>query len=140
MENFTADAIYIDAPPEGVFGALTDPEQIKVWLDASEVEMSLAPGGRFLVQKGNGVKLSGSVAKSDPGRALDIAGLIREESGQRRGPMALRFKLEAQGEGTWLTVRQEGLDSGPNWKAFASAAKQELVQLTVVLKRHIEQI
>ncbi len=140
MENFTADAIYIDAPPEAVFAALTDPAQIKIWLDADEAELSLSPGGKFLVRRTNGAKLSGSVAKSEPARALDIAGLIREESGLRRGPMALRFKLEAQGEGTWLTVRQEDLDSGPNWKAYAPAAKKELVQLTVALKRHIEQI
>ena len=49
MENFTADGIYIDASPERVFTALTDPQDALVWLDAAEVRIAPAENGEYSV-------------------------------------------------------------------------------------------
>jgi uncharacterized protein YndB with AHSA1/START domain len=51
MDNFVADAIYIDAHPARVFEALLDPEEVLVWLDADSVFIDPRPGGVFKAQR-----------------------------------------------------------------------------------------
>ena len=54
MENFTADGIYIDASPERVFTALTDPQDALAWLDAAEARIAPAENGEYSAQLENG--------------------------------------------------------------------------------------
>ena len=47
MENYTADGIYIEAPAERVFAALSDPQEILIWLDATEARIAPAMEGEL---------------------------------------------------------------------------------------------
>jgi uncharacterized protein YndB with AHSA1/START domain len=141
VDNFVADAIYIDAPPERVFAAILEPEDILVWMDAERAEVEAVEGGAFRAWRVDGSCVSGVIAAYEPGRAIEIGDWSHEAGGVKRGPMTLRFLLEPRDGGVWLTVRQDGLDLGPKgWQDFALSTRRELVRSTVALKRHIEGI
>lgn len=141
MDNFVADAIYIDAPPERVFEALLEPEDVLVWMDAARAEVDARPGGVFTALRMDGSSVSGTISALQPSRAIEIGEWAHESGGVKRGSMTLRFLLEPRDGGVWLTVRQDGLDLGPKgWQDFALAARRDLVRSTVALKRHIEGI
>jgi uncharacterized protein YndB with AHSA1/START domain len=140
MENFVADAIFIDAPSERVFSALVEPEDILVWMDAESADVLQARGGAFTARRADGSRVTGSIAALEPGRRLELDDYYWELGNDRRGPMSVRFLLEEKDGGVWLTVRQDGLDVLAGWEAFARATRAEWVQATVALKRHIEDI
>ena len=141
MDNFVADAIYIDAPPGRVFEAILEPEDILVWMDAERAEVDARPGGGFTALRMDGSSVSGTISALEPGRAIQIGEWSHETGGVKRGSMTLRFLLEPRDGGVWLTVRQDGLDLGPKgWQDFALSTRKELVRSTVALKRHIEGI
>jgi uncharacterized protein YndB with AHSA1/START domain len=144
MENFVADAIYIDAPPERVFSALIDPEEVVVWAEGEEATIAAGEGGRYAIRRADGSSAEGVIAVFRPGERLEIAGYRLEAPGEHRGPMQLTFSIEPRDGGSWLVVRQDDLDQGSGdaagWKEFARRTRRELVRATVSLKRHIEQI
>jgi uncharacterized protein YndB with AHSA1/START domain len=140
VDNFVADAIYVDAPPARVFSALTEPEDVLSWMDAERAVVDARAGGRFTAVRADGSTVTGGIAVYEPDTRLEIEEYFHEKDGERRGPMHLRFHLVAQGDGVWLTVRQDGLDTAKGWEDFARETRRELVRSTVALKRHVEGI
>ena len=143
MDNFTADGIYIDAPPERVFEALSDPHQALVWLDAVEARIAPSEGGEFSARHEDGSTLSGRISELSSPLRLVIQDLFREEEGRTRGPMTMDFELIPRDTGVWINVRQDGLDAGSEtgeWEGFALRTRRDLIQYTLRLKRHIEGI
>jgi uncharacterized protein YndB with AHSA1/START domain len=140
MQNFVADGIFVDAAPERVFAALLQPEDIRAWMDATEAAVEPRVGGRFFARRADGSSVQGTIASMKAGSELRVAAYFWEKDGLRHGPMALGAQLSPRHGGTWITLRQDGLDSGPDWQRFAQAARKELVRATVAMKRHIEGI
>ena len=140
MDNFAADAIFVDAPASRVFSALLDPEEILVWMDADSAVVEADVSGEFTAERADGSTVSGSISALEPDELLEISDYYYEALGERRGPMVLRFILEPRDEGVWLVVRQEGLDTGADWHSFAKTVRKDLLAITLALKRHIEQI
>ena len=144
MDNFVADAIFIDAEPHRVFTALLDPADLVVWMRAEHAEWSGEAGGSFLVRRSDGSELRGTIAACDPGARMELSPYHWTYDDVERGPMTVVFELTAHDGGLWFTVRQDGLDSPcdgcPDWRDFAQATRREWVAATVALKRHIEQI
>ena len=140
MDNFVADGIFIDATPERVFDALLTPEDVQAWMVADEVEVARQIGGRFFARRVDGSTVEGKIASLDDGNALQISDYFWEREGTRRGPMKLSATLDPRHGGVWITVRQDALDTGPDWKRFAQDTRKELVASTVAMKRFIEGI
>jgi uncharacterized protein YndB with AHSA1/START domain len=140
MENFVADAIYIDATAERVFAALLDPDDALVWMDGKEARIAAGAGGEFVIRRADGSSVAGTITEFAPGQALTISEYWWEHGDDRRGPMSIRFTLEPRDDGIWIVVRQDGLDAQSGWEAFALDTRQELIASTVALKRHIEGI
>jgi len=140
MDNFVADAIFIDAAPARVFAALLDPQDVLVWMDAAEASIAPEPGGEFRVRRADGCAVTATVESSAPGRELVLADWFDERDGERRGPMRRTTTLEPRDDGIWLVVRHDDLDGQRGWEAFAQTTRRELVASTVALKRHIEGI
>lgn len=140
MDNFVADGIFVDASPERVFDALLTPEDICEWMVADEAEVARQIGGRFFARRADGSTVEGAIATLDNGNTLEIGNYFWERDGTRRGPMKLSAKLDPRHGGVWITLRQDGLDSGPDWKRFAQDTRKELVASTVAMKRYIEGI
>ena len=72
MENFTADGIYIDAPPERVFSALIDPQEALNWLGAVEVRIAPSENGEFSARLEDGSSLRGTISELSPHQRLTI--------------------------------------------------------------------
>ena len=86
-------------PPERVWSALTEPEELRRWW--GDVETDLVEGGRFTIrwlntdEKGKSLVMDAAITELDPPRALQV-------EGDPHG--VLRFELEPQpGGGTLLT-------------------------------------
>ena len=59
--------ITLDAPPEEVWEALTDPEQLEEWF-ANDVELALEPGGDGVFRWDDGEERHALVEEVDPER------------------------------------------------------------------------
>jgi uncharacterized protein YndB with AHSA1/START domain len=140
VDNFVADAIFVDAPPDRVFSALIDPDDVLFWMDAEQAVVDARSGGCFTAIRSDGSTVTGEISVYEPDARLEIGEYFHEKGGERRGPMLLRFQLTPQGDGVWLLVRQDGLDTAKGWEAFAVETRRELVRSTVALKRHVEGI
>lgn len=144
MDNFVADAIFIDASPERVFTALLEPEEVLVWLGASEVRIAAGVGGEYSVTRLDGTVDRGTIAELDSPERLRLGEWWTEtaepRAGPARGPMEVTWTLEPRDGGVWLTVRQDRLDTHPGWQGYAARARAEWVRATVALKRFIEGI
>ena len=140
MDSFVADAIFIDAPPERVFAALTEPLDLLAWMEAETAVVDMFEGGSYRVEKADGSTVSGTVTVYELDERLELGDYYHEGESGRRGPMWVQFLLELRDGGVWLTVRQDGLDAQPDWVPFAQATRREWVRATVALKRHVEGI
>jgi uncharacterized protein YndB with AHSA1/START domain len=140
MDDFVADAIFIDAAPDRVFSALIDPEAVLEWLDADEARVAAGTGGEFAVVRADGAELEGLIEEFAPPKRLVIRDVRDRREGVDIGPLRIVFTLEPRDGGVWLVVRQEGLSSTVAGPSDATRMRQEWVRATVALKRHIEGI
>ncbi|MEM7235343.1 MAG: SRPBCC domain-containing protein [Planctomycetota bacterium] len=72
MENFVADGIYIDAPPQRVFEALYEPEEVLEWMMATEARIAPGERGEYTVTCDDGSVVSGTISSFRPGEELVI--------------------------------------------------------------------
>jgi uncharacterized protein YndB with AHSA1/START domain len=96
-------SILLDAPPEEVWEALTDPAALREWL-APEVELDPREGGELLCRYEDGEERRGEVELVEEAERLAFR-WWREDS----GPSRVELVLEGVAEGTRLTVVEPGL-------------------------------
>jgi uncharacterized protein YndB with AHSA1/START domain len=112
--------VYIAAPPERVFRALTDPRQLVQWWGQSgmyrvtKMEADVRVGGKWR-----------SDGESSDGQQFYVEGEYREvdlprlvsytwRSSYRPGPETLvRVELVPEGKGTWVRVHHSGFSGDP---------------------------
>lgn len=88
--------IALEADPEVVWSALTDPDELSDWL-AADVELDLRPGGELTVLDAEG-KRTGFVEEADAPRRLSFWWA-------REGEDATRVELELEEEAGGTLVR-----------------------------------
>jgi uncharacterized protein YndB with AHSA1/START domain len=88
-------------PPDEVWEALTDPEQLEEWF-ATEVELDPRPGGAGIFRWEDGDERHATVLVAEPGERLV---LDWDEDGE------VEFQLEETEDGTRLRVRE----TSPEW-------------------------
>ena len=94
--------VLLDAPPEEVWEALTDPEQLEEWF-ANEVEFDVERGGVFRWDDGD-VRYA-VVEEVDPPRRFGFRWLDVDEAESE-----VVFDLEETPGGTRVTVRESSYD------------------------------
>lgn len=99
MEQEASSEIVLEAGPDEVWDALTDPERLSEWL-GGDVEVEPRPGGDLTVRDGEDVR-TGFVEEADPGRRLSFWW-------SREGEDATRVELELEelAEGTSVRVTE----------------------------------
>lgn len=114
--------ITIAAPPERVFKALTNPQELKLWFTGPECpakvwEFDARPGGcyRYETEKGavavNNVsefKCHGEILELDPPRLLVYTWIANWHSDKTRRTV-VRWELSPAGPGTRVKVTHSGL-------------------------------
>lgn len=103
----------IDAPPDQVWRALTQPDQLVRWLPR-RAEVDPRVGGSFRFRWGE-LELAGRYLQFEPARSL------RFTWGQPGGPFpetVIVVNLEADGQGTALSWEHYGFGRGGDWDAY----------------------
>jgi len=118
--------IHIAAPPERVFQALIDPQQVTTWWTNEQCPIesfALEPqrGGRWFYDSKettlnvNGVSkfhCEGEVLEFDPPRVLAYT-WIANWHGDKKRRTVVRWELSAKGKGTQVKVTHSGLADDP---------------------------
>jgi uncharacterized protein YndB with AHSA1/START domain len=96
-------SILLEAPPEEVWEALTDPAALGEWL-APEVELDPREGGELICRYEDGCERRGEVELVEEAERLAFSWWR-----QGSGPSRVELVLDAVTEGTQLTVVESGL-------------------------------
>ena len=99
MEHEVTREIELDATPDEVWRALTDPEQLAGWL-GTEAEIEERPGGALAIETEDGPR-EGWVEEYEPGRRLSIWWSAGDEDAAR-----VQFDLEEALGRTRLVVTE----------------------------------
>jgi uncharacterized protein YndB with AHSA1/START domain len=103
LAHKVARSILLDAPPEEVWEAITNPVVLREWL-APEVELDPREGGELLCRCEDGSERRGEVELVEEAERLAFT-WWREDC----GPSRVELSLEAVADGTRLTVVESGL-------------------------------
>ena len=106
--------IVFPVPPDEVWGALTDPEQLEEWF-ANDVELDAREGGEGVFRWGDGEERHATVIEAAPGERLVLDWADDEGT--------VELTLEEVEEGTRLLVRE-------STSQFAIALELQAMALT----------
>jgi uncharacterized protein YndB with AHSA1/START domain len=112
------------APPERVWAAVTEPEQLRAWLAVGGAVLEPRVGGRFEVRMTSDDEETawGTVLAFDPPRLLEVEWRYEGED-----ESVLRIELEPRGGGTLLVLDHRLLQAGQaagygsGWHAYLDA-------------------
>ena len=111
LTNAVEFQVRLDAPPEEVFRYLTEPERYVQW-QGVKAELDPRPGGVYRVWMDANTVASGAFVEVEPtGRVVFTWGWEGNES-LPPGSSTVEFTLEADGNGTVLSLRHTGLPDG----------------------------
>jgi len=105
--------IVFPVPPDEVWEALTDPDQLEEWF-ANDVELDVHEGGRAVFRWGDGDERHATVVEATPGERLV---LDWDDEGE------VEFTLEEVEDGTRLLVRE----STPEFSTALELRAQALI-------------
>jgi uncharacterized protein YndB with AHSA1/START domain len=103
--------VYVEARPEVVWAAVTQPEVFARWYAFGGAEIELRPGGRLVMRWDEHGEFTGFVEKVEPGRRFAYRYAV--DPGVEPAPgnaNLVEFTLTPEGEGTRLLVVESGFD------------------------------
>ena len=110
MESIERE-LYVEARPEQVWTALTQPEHFAAWYAFGGAEIDLRPGGRLVMRWDEHGEFRGFVEKVEPGRRFAYRYAVEPDVDPVPGNSNLvEFTLTPEGEGTRLRVVESGFD------------------------------
>ena len=129
--------IYIAAPPETVWKALTTAEFSRNYFSGFAIEADLKVGGAFIARAPDGsVHISGEVIECDPPRKLTVTWNVNWPAlVEKLGPTLVTYEIEPAGDAVRLTMLQshdreisDDILSGgrQGWPAILSSLKSVL--------------
>ncbi|ADB31335.1 Activator of Hsp90 ATPase 1 family protein [Kribbella flavida DSM 17836] len=111
MERSVEREVYVDARPDQVWNAVTQPESLARWYAFGGAELDLRPGGQVVLRWDEHGEFRGFVEKVEPGRRFAYRYAVEPGVDPVPGNSNLvEFTLTPEGEGTRLTVVESGFD------------------------------
>ncbi len=106
-------SFYFDVPPEEVFRALTEPEQLIRWFLA-KAKVDLKKGGKIEFVWMGGQKMASKVKKVVPNKQVAYAWQDELPKGKKAKTLA-EFKVVKKGKGSLLKLTHSGFGEGKAW-------------------------
>jgi uncharacterized protein YndB with AHSA1/START domain len=108
MSRRIVKEVFVQAPPDVVWRALTDAEELKRWFPV-DARVQPGTGGSIWISFGGGVEGEAPITAWEPNR--------RFEWTETRGAvkLAVDFQLEAKSGGTVVRLVHSGFGAGPDW-------------------------
>jgi len=103
--------VYVEARPEVVWAAVTQPETFARWYAFGGAEIDLRPGGRLVMRWDEHGEFRGFVEKVEPGRRFAYRYAV--DPGVEPAPgnaNLVEFTLTPEAEGTRLLVVESGFE------------------------------
>ena len=133
MSRRIVKEVFVQAPPDVVWRALTDAEELKRWFPV-DARVKPGLGGSIWISFGGGVEGEAPITAWEPNR--------RFEWTEARGAvkLAVDFQLEAKSGGTVVRLVNSGFGAGPDWDdefhMTEAGWSYFLLQLRWYLERH----
>jgi uncharacterized protein YndB with AHSA1/START domain len=137
MPGFAATArTEVAAPPERVWTALTDPDQIAQYMMGARVETDWNPGSKITWSgewQGKPYQDKGEVLAAEPGRLLEVTHYspLTGDADLPENYHTVRYELSPAGSGTAVALTQAGCESeqqaeqfSQNWQAMLDGLKK----------------
>jgi uncharacterized protein YndB with AHSA1/START domain len=125
---------FIRAPPDVVFRAITDPQQLTRWL-CDRAEFSPKKGGNYLMAWNGGPTHTGTIVDIRAGRRVALAWTW---PGVELQGTVLSFSVEAKDRGTLLTVEHSGFPRLEKWTELYGGAEWGWTYFAMNLKSVLE--
>jgi uncharacterized protein YndB with AHSA1/START domain len=122
--NCVEREVYVEARPETVWTAVTQPETLSRWYAYGGAEIDLRPGGRLLLRWDEHGEFRGFVEKVEPGRRFAYRYAV--EPGVEPAPgnaNLVEFTLTPEAEGTRLLVVESGFERLDDEQDVAQSAQ-----------------
>jgi uncharacterized protein YndB with AHSA1/START domain len=104
--------LFIKAPPERVFRALTEKEELERWF-LKKAEIDLCPGGAIRFEWKSGFLNYGKILVLEPPHRLSYTW-----EAQTPDATIVTFELTAENDGTLLHVKNTGYHEGEDWDSY----------------------
>lgn len=130
--------IEIDAPPEAVWRAITEAEEVTRWyVQTAEIDPRL--GGTYKVSWGEGMDGVSDIVVFEPGRHFRIEHRPMPGSpALETGPIAEEYLIETDGGRTVLRLVTSGIPDSEDWDWFYDGTKRGWTLFLMSLRHYLE--
>ncbi len=128
--------IEIDAPPEAVWKAISNGEEMTRWY-AEEARVEPGTGGKNWISWGEGQEVANQNLAWEPGRRLTV-GKPNHETATDWEAIVIDFQIETRGGRTLLKLVQSGLPAGPDWDSMDDGTDVGWEMFLLALKFYLE--
>lgn len=131
MSRDVVKEVFIDAPVEAVWRALSDADELVRWFPV-EAKVTPGVGGSIWISWGDGASGEAPITAWEPERRLQWT--------ETRGPVkiAVDFHLESRDGGTVVRLVQSGFGDGPEWDGEYHMVDAGWTYFTFHLKWYLE--
>jgi uncharacterized protein YndB with AHSA1/START domain len=129
--------IEIDAPPEAVWKAISEAEELVRWFPM-EAEVDPGEGGRVWVSWGDGIGWTSRIAVWEPNKRLRSIDEAPPDAPPMPVEVALEYEIEGRGGKTVLRLTHSGFSADADWDQFIDSVTAGWTYFLRNLKHYLE--
>lgn len=130
--------IVIEAPPELVWKAISEADEITRWY-VQDAEVEPREGGKYWISFGEGMEGESLITTFDPGRHLRLEHQPMPGSPPMpTGPIIEEYFIESEGGSTVLRLVSSGIPDTEDWDWFYDGTKRGWTVFLMTLKHYLE--
>jgi len=134
LTNTVELQVRLNAPPQEVFPYLTEPERYIRW-QGVKAELDPRPGGVYRVWMDANMVASGTYVEIEPARRVVFTWGWEGNERVPPGSTTVELTLEADGDGTVLSLRHTGLPNGEAAAMHEDGWRHFTARLALVARR-----